>query len=143
MNILGGLFKVKKVNGYEIRPWADFYEANFEGADFGGANLKGVNFKRANLRGVDLRGANLYRAVFNEADLRGADLRGAFPYGVDVGRAFSHEAGRRGIRPEDKYLRLEDIETKLEGIIYDEETKCDTYSILDDHIRKDKYEKEK
>ena len=123
MNILEGLFKVKKVNGYEIRPWADFYEVNFEGADFGGANLKGVNFKRANLRG--------------------ADLRGAFPYGVDVGRAFSHEAGRRGIRPKDKYLRLGDIETKLEGIIYDEETKCDTYSILDDYIRKDKYGGEK
>ena len=138
MNILEGLFKVKKVNGYEIRPWADFYEVNFEGADFGGANLKGVNFKRANLRGADLREANLYRAVFNETD-----LRGAFPYGVDVGRAFSHEAGRRGIRPKDKYLRLGDIETKLEGIIYDEETKCDTYSILDDYIRKDKYGGEK
>ena len=125
MNILEGLFKVKKVNGYEIRPWADFYEVNFEGADFGGANLKGVNFKRANLRGADLREANLYRAVFNETD-----LRGAFPYGVDVGRTFSYEAGLREIRPDDKYLRLEDIETKLGGIIYDEETRSDTYSIF-------------
>lgn len=153
MSILGNLLmagyqaltghNIRKVNGYEIRHGADLYKANLAGADLKGANLYGANLKGTDFRGANLYRANLYRAELSGADISGADLRRAFPYGVGVGRAFSHEARRWGINLEEEYLRLGYLETKLEGIIYDEETKYDTYSILDDHVRKDKCGEEK
>jgi len=56
-----------KVNGYEIKSFA-----NLRGADLKDANLYG-----ADLRGADLRFANLVDANLWNADLRGADLWGA------------------------------------------------------------------
>jgi len=134
---------IRKVNGYELRPGADLYKANLAGADLKGANLYGANLRGADLWGASLRETNLYWADLEGTNLRGADFRGAFPYGVGLGRAFAHEARRWGINLWEENIRLIDLEARLEGIIYDEETKYDTYSILDDHIRKDKYEKEK
>jgi len=51
-----------------------------DGADFSGANLTGVNFRRS-----DLSGANLERALLNRAELLGTNLIGAKLYGVLLG----------------------------------------------------------
>lgn len=52
-------------------------EANFEGADLGGANLEGANYYGDNFRGANLFEANLKGVDFRKANLEGADLRGA------------------------------------------------------------------
>ncbi|MBV8554911.1 MAG: pentapeptide repeat-containing protein [Planctomycetaceae bacterium] len=71
---------------------ADFRGANLGGANLtgaylvranlGGANLGGVNLTGANLGGADLGGANLSGANLLEADLSGANLLGADLSGV-------------------------------------------------------------
>jgi len=64
-----------KVNGYEIKPYANLAEADLRGADLTGANLYGANLYGANLRKAKvnwqshtLLGELLYRAA-------GEDLR--------------------------------------------------------------------
>ena len=51
--------KIRKENGYEIRPGADLYEANLGGANLREADLRGANLINANLRGANLEGAYL------------------------------------------------------------------------------------
>jgi len=60
----------------------DYAKQVLIGADFHGADLRGVTFNLTNLReadfqGADLRGASLFGAKLQDADLRGADLREA------------------------------------------------------------------
>ncbi len=60
----------------------DYAKQVLIGADFHGADLRGVTFNLTNLRdadlsGADLRGASLFGAKLQDADLSGADLRGA------------------------------------------------------------------
>ena len=68
-----------KVNGYEIKPFA-----NLRGAYFRGADLRGTNLKGADLRGADLRGADFEGATLRGADLRDAKLEGAKLEGADL-----------------------------------------------------------
>jgi uncharacterized protein YjbI with pentapeptide repeats len=63
--------KIRKENGYEIRPGADLYEANLGGADLGEAALREADLLYADLREVNLERANLW-----EANLEGAYLLG-------------------------------------------------------------------
>ena len=58
-----------KINGYEIKPYADLQDADLRGA---------------NLQDVDLRDANLQGANLQDADLRGADLRDANLSGTQI-----------------------------------------------------------
>ena len=81
-----------KINGYEIKPWANLWGANLKGAnlqdaDFWGANLRDANLRGANLRGADLRGADLQDANLRGANLWGADLRGANLRGANLQNA--------------------------------------------------------
>lgn len=60
----------------------DYAKQQLIGADFHGADLRGVTFNLTNLRdadlsGADLRGASLFGAKLQDADLSGADLREA------------------------------------------------------------------
>lgn len=60
----------------------DYAKQVLIGADFHGADLRGVTFNLTNLRdadlsGADLRGASLFGAKLQDADLHGADLREA------------------------------------------------------------------
>ncbi len=60
----------------------DYAKQVLIGADFHGADLRGVTFNLTNLReadfsGADLRNASLFGAKLQDANLRGADLREA------------------------------------------------------------------
>ena len=60
----------------------DYAKQVLIGADFHGADLRGVTFNLTNLRDADLhdadlRGASLFGAKLQDADLSGADLREA------------------------------------------------------------------
>jgi hypothetical protein len=60
----------------------DYAKQVLIGADFHGADLRGVTFNLTNLRDADLhdadlRGASLFGAKLQDANLSGADLRGA------------------------------------------------------------------
>jgi uncharacterized protein YjbI with pentapeptide repeats len=60
----------------------DYAKQSLIGADFAGADLRGVTFNLTNLReanfqGADLRGASLFGAKLQDADMAGADLRDA------------------------------------------------------------------
>ena len=60
----------------------DYAKQILIGADFHGADLRGVTFNLTNLRDADfqdadLRGASLFGAKLQDASLRGADLREA------------------------------------------------------------------
>ncbi len=60
----------------------DYAKQVLIGADFHGADLRGVTFNLTNLRdadlhGADLRGASLFGAKLQDANLSDADLRGA------------------------------------------------------------------
>ena len=60
----------------------DYAKQVLIGADFHGADLRGVTFNLTNLReadfaGADLRNASLFGAKLQDADLSGADLREA------------------------------------------------------------------
>jgi len=76
-----------KINGYDIKPYANLRDADLKGADLKGADLKGADLRDADLRdanlryadlgGADLRYANLRDADLRYADLRDADLKGA------------------------------------------------------------------
>jgi uncharacterized protein YjbI with pentapeptide repeats len=60
----------------------DYAKQVLIGADFHGADLRGVTFSLTNLRDADLhdadlRGASLFGAKLQDANLSGADLRGA------------------------------------------------------------------
>ena len=68
-----------KINGYDIKPYA-----NLRNADLGGADLKGADLRFADLRFADLRFADLKSANLKDADLRGADLRGANLRGANL-----------------------------------------------------------
>ena len=48
-----------EINGYKIKPYANFEGANLRGANLYGAKLEGANLKGAKLEGAYLRGANL------------------------------------------------------------------------------------
>ena len=94
-----------KVNGFEIKAFANLRGADLGGADLRGANLRGADLGGADLRGADLRGAYLRGADLGDADLRGAylgdaDLRGASLGGADLGGAYLIDAGQdaRGYR---------------------------------------------
>jgi hypothetical protein len=87
------------VNGYEIKPCADLYEANLNGADLSGANLYGAHLSRA-----DLSGAALYEADLSGADLYGADLNGAHLRGADLSRADLRGANLNGANLDGAYL---------------------------------------
>lgn len=76
-------------------------EANLQGADLRGvdlreANLQGADLQRADLRGADLRGANLQWAGLQGADLRRADLQGANLQWADLRGAYLRRADLRG-----------------------------------------------
>jgi hypothetical protein len=83
-----------KVNGCEIKDFANLRDANLRdanlcGADLYGANLRDANLSRTDLREADLsrtdlRGANLCEANLCGADLYGADLYGANLYGANL-----------------------------------------------------------
>jgi uncharacterized protein YjbI with pentapeptide repeats len=60
----------------------DYAKQSLIGADFAGADLRGVTFNLTNLReanfqGADLRGASLFGAKLQDADMASADLRDA------------------------------------------------------------------
>jgi len=58
-----------KINGYDIKPYA-----NLRDADLKGANLRYADLRDADLRDADLRDADLRYADLRDADLRDADL---------------------------------------------------------------------
>ena len=51
-----------KINGHEIKPYADLSGVDLRGVDLYGANLRGVDLYGANLSHADLRDANLRHA---------------------------------------------------------------------------------
>ena len=60
----------------------DYAKQSLIGADFAGADLRGVTFNLTNLReanfhGADLRGASLFGAKLQDADMADTDLRDA------------------------------------------------------------------
>jgi len=73
-----------KINGYEIKPWANLRGANLKGADLKGADLRDADLRDANLRYADLGGADLRYANLRDADLRYADLRDADLKGANL-----------------------------------------------------------
>ncbi len=68
---------MKKVKGYEIKPYANLRNANLRNANLMNANLRGADLDGADLRNADLRNANLRYANLRYADLMNANLRGA------------------------------------------------------------------
>ena len=77
-----------KINGYEIKPFADLRYADLSGADLYDADLFGANLYGADLSGAKLSGAKLY-----DADLFGAKLSGAKLYGAKG--IFYHSTDKR------------------------------------------------
>ena len=73
-----------RVNGYEIRPFANLSRANLSGAKLSRADLSGANLFGANLSRADLFGANLSRADLSGAELSGANLFGANLSGAEL-----------------------------------------------------------
>ena len=65
----------------------DFRRAKLEGSNFEGAYLRGVDFRRAKLERVTFRGV-----TFDEVDLRGAYLEGAYLGGANFFRSNFREA---------------------------------------------------
>jgi uncharacterized protein YjbI with pentapeptide repeats len=76
-----------KINGYEIEPHADLYNANLSGADLHGADLYSVDLRHADLRYANLRDTDLRSANLRNADLYNANLSGADLYGADLHNA--------------------------------------------------------
>jgi len=58
-----------KVNGYEIKPFANFKGANFKGADLQGADLRSADLRSANLKGANLEGANLTGTILEKKEV--------------------------------------------------------------------------
>lgn len=86
-----------KVNGYEIKPFADLSGVNLRYAnlcnvDLKDANLQGADLRGAHLQGADLRYANLQHTNLQDADLRNADLRGVDLRRADLQRADLRDA---------------------------------------------------
>ena len=68
---------MKKVNGYEIKAYANLRRADLRCADLRDADLRCANLRDADLSDADLRDADLIGANLRCADLRRADLRDA------------------------------------------------------------------
>ena len=73
-----------KINGYDIKPYANLEGANLRDANLWCANLRGADLRDADLRDADLRDANLWCANLRDANLRGADLRDANLRGANL-----------------------------------------------------------
>ena len=58
--------------------------ANFQSADFHGADLTYADFRSADFRSANFHGADLRSANFRDADFRGADLTCANFHGADL-----------------------------------------------------------
>jgi uncharacterized protein YjbI with pentapeptide repeats len=70
----------------------DGRQADFQGIDLSGADLRGANLRQADLRGVPASKADLSGARLCKADLRGANLSEAKLKGADLSRADLREA---------------------------------------------------
>ncbi|MEL6582785.1 MAG: pentapeptide repeat-containing protein [Pseudomonadota bacterium] len=107
------------------------YDANAEGLDLSGSELKdlrlpGMDFEDANLAGAELEGSDLRNADFEAAlltgaDLKFSDLRGAQFDGADLTAAVLDHADLRaadlseavGLRPDQLILACFDDTTRL------------------------------
>ena len=108
-----------KVNGYEIKPYADLKGANLVGANLSGADLVGANLEDADLVGANLegaflwganlKGANLYNANLQGANLWGANLVGANLWGANLKGADLAGADLKGANLKDAILEGADV----------------------------------
>ena len=62
-----------KINGHEIKPFANLWGANLEGANLKGAILEGANLNGANLEGVNVTGTILDEK--DDKDLKNRELK--------------------------------------------------------------------
>ncbi len=93
----------------------DYAKQVLIGADFHGADLRGVTFNLTNLRdadlsGADLRGASLFGAKLQDADLSGSDLRDA-----TLDSAVFEGTDLRNARLDDAFA----FNTKFRGVLID------------------------
>jgi uncharacterized protein YjbI with pentapeptide repeats len=66
--------------------FADFRQANLEGADFSHCNVKTCDFSGARLAGSTFHGSAIDSAEFDGADLTGVDFEEASAYGHVFGK---------------------------------------------------------
>ena len=66
--------------------FADFTNADLEGANFSNCNVKTCDFSGANLRSASFCNSAIDSAIFEAADLDGANFEGAGAYGYDFRR---------------------------------------------------------
>jgi len=93
----------------------DYAKQVLIGADFHGADLRGVTFNLTNLRDADfhdadLRGASLFGAKLQDANLQGADLRDA-----TLDSAVFQGTDLRDARLDDAFA----FNTRFEGVLID------------------------
>ena len=79
---LMGAISLLLLSGTPALAAMDYAKQSLIGADFSGADLRGVTFnltnlREANFRGADLRGASLFGAKLQDADMADTDLRDA------------------------------------------------------------------
>ena len=89
-----------KVNGHEIKPFANLEDAYLKDADLRGAKLEGADLKGANLEGANLKDANL-----KDADLYGANLEDADVTGTILEKKEEPQ--------DDKDLKIQQLEEEL------------------------------
>lgn len=83
-----GYAQIQGINLYMAQiKGADFSRAQLQGAHLGGAELQGVHFYRAQLQGTYFGGALIQGADFNVAQILAADFRGAHLLGANFVRA--------------------------------------------------------
>jgi hypothetical protein len=109
-----------KVNGYEIKSFADLRSANLRGANLVSANLRSANLMDADLecaylidadlRSANLRGANLVGANLRGANLVGANLECAYLMGANLECAYLMDADLRSAYLMDADLRSANLE---------------------------------
>lgn len=66
--------------------FANFEEANLEGADFSNCNVKTSNFSKAKLVAATFFGSAIDAAIFDGADLTGANFEEASAFGYVFGK---------------------------------------------------------
>ena len=104
-------------------------EADFEGANLKGINLKKADLKGANLEGADLRGANLKGAILEDADWMSDDSWQAFLEESLLDDIISDITCWRGANLKKADLKGADLRgadlqrANLTGALYDRDTK--------------------
>src|SRR5262249_15621925 len=77
---------------------AKLTQAILDGADLSEASLLDADFTGADLRNANLYGANLMNARFKGADLRNAELASAILFGTDFDKADLRGANLEGVQ---------------------------------------------